>query len=91
MEVKWIASASLMTLTMYEAAAGDTGGTCLEVSVYNQPHGLYTCICAFVHVCVLLTIIKCTHTHIIIACVLGSGCNVCKCVFHNLSDENVIL
>ncbi len=50
MEVK--CSASLMTLTMFEAAAGDTGGICLEVSVYNQPHGLYTCIYACVHACV---------------------------------------
>lgn len=63
MEVKWIASASLMTLTMYEAAAGDTGGTCLEVSVYNQPHGLYTCICAFVHVCVCVVNHNKMHAH----------------------------
>ncbi len=40
-----------MTLMMYDAAAGDTGGTCLGVNVYNQPHGLCTCIYACVRVC----------------------------------------
>lgn len=52
--------------------------------------------CHMVSVCVYVLACVCVshnemHRHIIIAYVLGSGCNVCKCMFHNLSDENVIL
>lgn len=48
--VKWIPNGNLMTLTMYDAAAGDTGGPCLG-PVYTASHMVFVyeyvllCVC----------------------------------------------
>lgn len=42
--VKWIPNGNLMTLTMYDAAAGDTGGPCLG-PVCTASHMVYVCVC----------------------------------------------
>ncbi len=52
---------------------------------------VYMLVCMHVCVCVVNDNEMHAHTHIIIEYGLGSGCNVCKCVFHSLSDDNVIL
>lgn len=70
-----------MTLTMYDAAAGETGCPCLRpVCPASHTFSVRVCVCVSHNE---------MHTLTIIVCALGSGCNVCKCVFH--SDENVIL